>query len=295
MPARAIGVKWLAVDPGARKLAVSLGTVAKTQPRQTLSIPVSVTGLPPATDAYVMVAAVDVGILNLTNYKAPDPEAWFFGQRQLGLELRDLYGRLIDGSLGATGRLRTGGDGAQMPTNGSAPTEKLVAFFSGPVRLDADGKATVNFDIPQFNGTVRVMTVAWTKDAVGHATLGRDRARSDRRHRQPAALPDARRQGGDAPRHRQYGRSCRRVHAGARPGRHRPRRLPGQAPAAFGQAPDADRADQRRPNRRCRDHHPSRLGRRTDGGAGRCRSPCVQRSCRSPRVSWSTCPATAAA
>ena len=114
MPARAIGVKWLAVDPGAKKLAVSLGTVAKTQPRQTLSIPVSVTGLPPATDAYVMVAAVDVGILNLTNYKAPDPEAWFFGQRQLGLELRDLYGRLIDGSLGATGKLRTGGDGAQM-------------------------------------------------------------------------------------------------------------------------------------------------------------------------------------
>ena len=44
MPARAIGVKWLKVDPGARKLAVALGTVEKTQPRQTLSIPVSVTG-----------------------------------------------------------------------------------------------------------------------------------------------------------------------------------------------------------------------------------------------------------
>jgi uncharacterized protein YfaS (alpha-2-macroglobulin family) len=170
MPARAIGVKWLAVDPGAKKLDVKLDTVAKTEPRQTLSIPVSVTGLPPATDAYVMVAAVDVGILNLTNYKAPDPEAWFFGQRQLGLELRDLYGRLIDGSLGTAGKLRTGGDGAQMQTNGSPPTEKLVSFFSGPVRLDADGKATINFDIPQFNGTVRVMTVAWTKDAVGHAT-----------------------------------------------------------------------------------------------------------------------------
>ena len=88
----------------------------------------------------------------------------------LGLELRDLYGRLIDGSLGATGKLRTGGDGAQMTASGSAPTEKLVAFFSGIVRLDADGKATIDFDIPQFNGTVRVMAVAWTKDAVGHAT-----------------------------------------------------------------------------------------------------------------------------
>jgi alpha-2-macroglobulin len=169
MPSRAIGVKWMGIDPGAKRLAVSLDTVAKTEPRQTLSVPVSVSGLPTATDAYVMVAAVDVGILNLTRYEAPDPEDWFFGQRMLGLELRDLYGRLIDGSLGAAGKLRTGGDGAQVQISGNPPTEKLVAFFSGIVHLDADGKANIDFDLPQFNGTVRVMAVAWTKDAVGHA------------------------------------------------------------------------------------------------------------------------------
>ncbi|MBX3569124.1 MAG: alpha-2-macroglobulin family protein [Rhizobiaceae bacterium] len=170
MPARAIGLKWLKVDPGARKLNVALSPVAKTEPRQPLSIPVSVSGLPAATDAYVTIAAVDVGILNLTDYKAPDPEAWYFGQRMLGIEMRDLYGRLIDGSLGATGRLRTGGDGGGLTAQGNPPKEKLVAFFSGIVKLDADGKATVDFDIPQFNGTVRVMAVAWTKDAVGHAS-----------------------------------------------------------------------------------------------------------------------------
>ncbi|TGV64738.1 hypothetical protein EN801_045780, partial [Mesorhizobium sp. M00.F.Ca.ET.158.01.1.1] len=54
-------------------------------------------------------------------------------------------------------------------TQGSPPTEKLVAFFSGIVQLDADGKARIDFDIPQFNGTVRVMAVAWTKEAIGHA------------------------------------------------------------------------------------------------------------------------------
>jgi len=169
MPARAIGVKWLNVDPGSKKLAVTLTPPDKTMPRQQLSIPVAVAGVQPGSNAYVMVAAVDVGILNLTNYKAPDPEDWFFGQRMLGLEIRDIYGRLIDGSLGATGKLRTGGDGANMQAQGSPPTEKLVAFFSGPVQLDADGKARVDFDIPQFNGTVRVMAVAWTKEAVGHA------------------------------------------------------------------------------------------------------------------------------
>jgi len=169
MPARAIGVKWLKVDPGEKQLDVTLTPPEKTEPRQTLSVPVSVAGAKQGENAYVMVAAVDVGILNLTNYQPPNPEDWFFGQRMMGLELRDLYGRLIDGSLGATGRLRTGGDGAAMQSQGSPPTEKLVAFFSGPVQLDADGKAVVDFDIPQFNGTVRVMAVAWTKKAVGHA------------------------------------------------------------------------------------------------------------------------------
>ncbi len=170
MPARAIGLKWLAVDPADKKLNVALDLPAKTEPRKALSVPVTVTGAKAGDKAYVTVAAVDVGILNLTSYKVPDPENWYFGQRMMGLELRDLYGRLIDGSLGAMGKLRTGGDGAAMASQGSPPKEKLVAFFSGIVELDADGKTTVDFDIPQFNGTVRIMSVAWTKDAVGHAT-----------------------------------------------------------------------------------------------------------------------------
>ena len=169
MPSRAIGVKWLKVDPGAKKLDVSTAAPEKSLPRSTLAVPVSVTGAELGDEAYVMVAAVDLGILNLTRYTPPDPEAWFFGQRMLGIELRDLYGRLIDGSLGVTGRLRTGGDGSALAAEGSPPTEELVAFFSGPVRLDADGKATIGFDMPQFNGTVRIMTVAWTRKAVGHA------------------------------------------------------------------------------------------------------------------------------
>ncbi len=170
MPARAIGVKWLSVDPGEHRLTVALTPPAKTEPRRALPIPIHVGGAGTDSEAYVMVAAVDVGILNLTSYQPPDPEAWFFGQRAMGLELRDLYGRLIDGSLGAAGRLRTGGDGGDMSSEGSPPTEKLVAFFSGPVRLDRLGDTTVMFDLPQFNGTVRVMAVAWTKQAVGHAS-----------------------------------------------------------------------------------------------------------------------------
>lgn len=170
MPARAIGIKWLSIDPGARKLDVSLDTPEQAAPRETLTIPVSIAGLSAGEEAYVSVAAVDVGILNLTRYEPPNPENWYFGQRRLGLELRDLYGRLIDGSAGRFGRLRTGGDGGSLSSQGSPPTEKLLAFFSGPVSVGDDGTATVSFDLPEFNGTARVMAVAWSKTAVGNAS-----------------------------------------------------------------------------------------------------------------------------
>ena len=193
------------------------------------------TGLPPATDAYVMVAAVDVGILNLTNYKAPDPEAWFFGQRQLGLELRDLYGRLIDGSLGATGKLRTGGDGAQMADERQPADREAGRLLLRPGEARRRGQGDVDFDIPQFNGTVRVMAVAWTKDAVGHAT-------SDVIVRDPivvtASLPRFLTPGDKAAaaaRYRQYRRPGRRLHAGAGVRRHR-RRQPTRTSCARSRA-----------------------------------------------------------
>jgi uncharacterized protein YfaS (alpha-2-macroglobulin family) len=170
MPMRAIGISWLKVDPQERDLSVTVSAPDKVLPRQPLTVDIAVTGAGVQSEAYVTVAAVDVGILNLTRYEPPAPDDWYFGQRRLGLEIRDIYGRLIDGSLGATGRLRTGGDGGSVALQGSPPKEKLVAFFSGIVKLDREGKAKVSFDIPQFNGTARLMAVAWTKGGVGHGT-----------------------------------------------------------------------------------------------------------------------------
>ena len=57
-----------------------------------------------------------------------------------------------------------------MRSEGSPPREKLVAFFEGPVQVASDGTASVSFDMPQFNGTVRVNAVAWSAGALGHAT-----------------------------------------------------------------------------------------------------------------------------
>src|SRR6202020_1737253 len=141
------------------------------RPNTPLKLPVKLTGLNPGEDAKVVIAAVDVGILNLTNYKPPAPDDYYLGQRRLTAEIRDLYGQLIDGMQGSRGQLKTGGDGAGAELQGSPPTQKPLALYSGIVTVAADGTAEVSFDIPEFAGTARVMAVAWTATKLGRATV----------------------------------------------------------------------------------------------------------------------------
>jgi uncharacterized protein YfaS (alpha-2-macroglobulin family) len=168
LPGRAIGLSWFAIGKESRTLSLDLGAPQLVRPLSKLTLPVKVTGAKPGEDAFVTVAAVDIGILNLTRFESPDPSSFFFGQRQIGHELRDLYGYLIDGMQGTRGAIRTGGDGAA-PMQGEKPTQEPLARYSGVVKVGSDGTAKVEFDLPAFNGSVRVMGVAWSASATGQA------------------------------------------------------------------------------------------------------------------------------
>jgi uncharacterized protein YfaS (alpha-2-macroglobulin family) len=170
MPARSIGLAWFGIDRDERTLKVALAPVETMKPRQSLTVPVKIDGLTAGDKAYVTVAAVDVGILNLTRYEPPSPDGHYFDQKRLSAELRDLYGQLIDGMQGSAGRIRTGGDGGGEGIQGSPPAQAPLAEFSGIVEVSSDGTAEVSFNISAFNGTVRLMAVAWTPTKVGHAT-----------------------------------------------------------------------------------------------------------------------------
>ncbi len=169
-PVRGLGVTHAVIDPGAQQLDVRLDAPTQIRPRGALKAQVQVVGVPEGAQAHVTVAAVDLGILNLTGFESPDPSGHYFGQRRLGVEIRDLYGRLIDTGNGALGQVRSGGDAMGTPsTQAPPPTEELVAQFSGPVTVGKQGRAKVRFDIPDFNGTVRLMAVAWSAVGVGQA------------------------------------------------------------------------------------------------------------------------------
>jgi hypothetical protein len=170
MPGRAIGVQWFSIDKAAKTLTVEMKPPSLIRPETALHIPVKISGLTAGEEARIAVAAVDVGILNLTNYKPPSASDYYLSQRALSADIRDLYGQLIDGMQGTRGEIRSGGDeGGAL--QGSPPTGPPVALYSGIVTVGKDGTADIAFDIPDFAGTVRVMAVVWSKDKVGQGAV----------------------------------------------------------------------------------------------------------------------------
>jgi uncharacterized protein YfaS (alpha-2-macroglobulin family) len=167
-PVRSIGLAWLQVDSSERTLTTLIGGPQRILPRQKLTIPVSIKGLESGEEAYLTLAAVDEGILQLTNFTSPDPNDWYFAQRQLGVDMRDDYGRLIKAEKGAIGALREGGDNFGGRPLAVVPT-RTVALFSGLVKVGAGGIANITLDVPDFNGELRLMAVAFSTGKLGHA------------------------------------------------------------------------------------------------------------------------------
>ncbi|GEO80392.1 alpha-2-macroglobulin family protein [Pararhodospirillum oryzae] len=167
-PGRAMGVVWVPVDTGNRRLAVSLDLPERVRPQTHLDVPITVTGA--RGPVSLTLAAVDEGILQLTDFTSPDPVGHYLGKRALGLDYRDAYGRLLRAPDARPGRLREGGDASGRALDGLPPTSvRTVALFSGLVTTDAQGHAKVPLDLPDFDGRLRLMVVAFTPEAVGQA------------------------------------------------------------------------------------------------------------------------------
>lgn len=169
-PNRAIGLAWLPLDTSDRRLSLTMELPETVRPRQKIEVPISIDGIDPGAHAFLTLAAVDEGILQLTEYKSPDPFDHYFGKRQLGMELRDAYGRLIDGRAGERGRIRSGGGmGSARRNNRVVPAQaiKTVSLFSSPVELDSRGKVKISLQLPDFNGQLRLVAVAWDLSRVG--------------------------------------------------------------------------------------------------------------------------------
>jgi uncharacterized protein YfaS (alpha-2-macroglobulin family) len=171
-PKRAVGVLHLPLDRSQRKLALTVTAPEKMRPKQPLKLKVNAKNADGSIpkNVHVLVAAVDVGILNITEYATPDPFASLFGRKEYGADQLDIYGQLIEAGRNRVASLAFGGDAA-LAKGGKRPETSvtIVALQSAPVTLDEKGDAEVSVDIPDFNGELRIMAQAWTDERYGMA------------------------------------------------------------------------------------------------------------------------------
>jgi len=115
-------------------------------------------------------ALVDEGLLDITQFKTPDPWSIFFGKESLNVKTWDMYRNIFKRFLGEyTSLLAVGGDG----TNTIEATSKARRFvpvvkFVGPFKLYPGEKKTHEFTINNYVGSVRAMVVATNGEALGH-------------------------------------------------------------------------------------------------------------------------------
>ncbi len=171
-PKRAVGVLHLPLDRAQRKLAVTLEAPEKMRPKHPLTVNIQARNADGSVpkQVQVLLAAVDVGILNITSYVTPDPFTGMFGRKAYGADQLDIYGQLIEAGQGRLASLAFGGD-AGMAKGGKRPDTSvtIVALQSAPVTLDAEGKGQATVEIPDFNGELRLMAQAWSEDHFGVA------------------------------------------------------------------------------------------------------------------------------
>ncbi|WP_095144830.1 alpha-2-macroglobulin [Pseudomonas sp. Irchel s3b6] len=171
-PKRAVGVLHLPLDRTQRKLGLSLTVPEKMRPKQPLSVKIQAKNADGSVpkQVHVLLAAVDVGILNITEYPTPDPYSSLFGRKAYGADQLDVYGQLIEAGQGRLASLAFGGDAA-LAKGGKRPDTSvtIVALQSAPVTLNEQGEGEVSVDIPDFNGELRVMAQAWTDERYGMA------------------------------------------------------------------------------------------------------------------------------
>ena len=168
LPKRAFGIAPLRLDRSERMLSLEIDSLDLVEPLQTVKVKIK--NLSSKSDkGYLTLAAVDTGVLSLSNYQTPAPHQWFYGQRAYAGNIRDSFSQLIKNHQGSNGKLKFGGD-AELARGGeqAANDVQIVSIFSGLVQFNAAGEAEVNLQLPDFNGELRLMALAFEGNKFGH-------------------------------------------------------------------------------------------------------------------------------
>ena len=160
------GFENVSVEEKSRKIQVEILANQKVRSRTLQQVKIKA-----APNSLVTLAAVDNGVLQVSDFKTPDPYGYFYARRALNVTGYDIYPLLLP-ELKA--RLSsTGGDTETDMTKRTNPMPakriKILSYWSGIKKADGNGEAVFQVDIPQFSGEIRLMAVSYRNDQFGSA------------------------------------------------------------------------------------------------------------------------------
>jgi len=169
-PARRLGAVVFPVARPERTLAVALDVASPALSESPLRVTVRT-----SEPADVRLHLVDAGILRKTRHPDPDPTGWFAAPRRLDTALADVYGRLVDRQRFAADDPDPGGDDDGGEDGALArrldPTARVTieTVALATRRVAVDGTAEVVFDVPAYEGRLRLVAVAASRLGTGSA------------------------------------------------------------------------------------------------------------------------------
>jgi uncharacterized protein YfaS (alpha-2-macroglobulin family) len=154
------------VEEKSRKIPVQLISQKTVRSRTHQKVKVKAT-----PGSFVTLAAVDNGVLQVSDFKTPDPYSYFYQKKALQVDAFDLYPLLFPELRAKLSS--AGGDADLEMTKRVNPMPakriKILSYWSGIAKTNGSGEANFEFDIPQFSGEVRLMAVAYKDHAFGSA------------------------------------------------------------------------------------------------------------------------------
>ncbi|WP_163932613.1 alpha-2-macroglobulin [Paraferrimonas sp. SM1919] len=169
---QSIDIVPLKINRDDNKLAVQLETKNPPRPNKPLTIDLNVSGL--KGKGHAVISMVDKGVTNISGYTINNPFDHFYQQNGYPFSLKgnlyNQYGHLYSNFAEA----KFGSDVGvsyrkQLNRSASQLLEvKSLSIISKLIELDENGQATVSLDIPDYNGEVDLVAIAFDDNNFGH-------------------------------------------------------------------------------------------------------------------------------
>lgn len=168
LPIRLYGVVPFTVTSPESHLTPVIQSPAELKPDASYTISVSEKN---GKEMAYTLAIVDEGLLDLTRFRTPEPWKAFNAREALGVNTWDLYNYVVGAYGGRIEQLFSiGGDDAlNKGPKAIVNRFKPVVRFDGPFLLKKGKTARHTYQMPNYNGRVKIMVVAGNGEAYGHA------------------------------------------------------------------------------------------------------------------------------